>query len=113
MFIDKYKEEDGWYIDNEGIAYESPEDILGDKLGFCGCGNTQAALSYVALILQSIKDKKRISSLFQSEGQMYTMYYYLTDKGMLEHGVSVPGWLTQQGEEMLSDINELLLQQGN
>lgn len=35
------------------------------------------------------------------------MWNFLDLKGFVEHGSGLPGWLTKQGYELLSDLNEL------
>jgi hypothetical protein len=111
MHIDKYKQNDGWYL-IDGVSYETAESVLGDVLGFCGCGDPESALEYVAKILQAAKEKKiyeRWKELFNSEGQGYFVLYTLDNKGVIEHGTSVgSSWLTQKGKELLEDIIELL-----
>jgi hypothetical protein len=113
MNIDKYKQPDGTYF-FDGLTYESAEDVLGEMIGFCGCGNPFEALKYTATVLQFIKDCrtsdtfKDIFEIFPSEGLGYFVLYTLDHFKLTEHGGSVGGsWLSEKGQMLLDDINEL------
>ena len=121
MYIDKYKKDDH-YEDENGVYYEdSFSFITTHLLDFCGCGCPFDAAMYVKNSLQIVADlslvqkknityeewKTRKPQIFTCVGAEYFMWYYLDSKGFTEHGGSVPGWLTQKGIEMLSDLNEL------
>lgn len=122
MFIDKFKKEDGYYYLDE-CYYEDAESLISiGVLGFCGCGMPGDALEYVRSALQLVNDLKKIAwgdrsaykqwekrkrKLFADDGAEYFMWYFLDDKGLTEHGTSVPGWLTDKGVELLSYLNEL------
>jgi len=107
MHIDKYKQADGWYLDEEGVSYEDAGSFLGTKiLDFCGCGNPDSALEYVRDVMQNIKGKDFDSRKY--DGKEYFVWYYLDNKELTDHGSSVPGWLTEKGEEFLEDLNEYL-----
>lgn len=127
MYIDKFFKEDGYY-DKDDCFYETAEDFIrGSILGFCGCGMPDAALDYVRQVLRTVADlKEKVwekkmtyeewtaekSKLFNSEGAEYFMWYFLDNKGLTEHGGSVPGWLTVEGEELLADLEELKRAEG-
>ena len=122
MFIDKFKKEDGYY-DQDNCYYEDAESFIATgMLGFCGCGMPEAALEHVRKALQLVDDleqlvweqsmrykewEKRKEGVFASEGAEYFMWYYLDNKGLTDHGSSVPGWLTDKGEALLLDLTEL------
>lgn len=121
MNIDKFKKEDGSYENSDGCFYEDAVSFLTSHcLGFCGCGMPEEALDYILDILQLIQDRGLIHSdtltwddwktrerkIFPSQGSAYFAYYVLDEKGLTEHGGSVPGWLTPKGEELLSDLSE-------
>ena len=118
MFIDQYKKEDGFYYDEHGACYEDAEEFICTYiLGFCGCGMPDSALEHVykALQLVAIRHKMKYEEwadkcreVFANHGAEYFMWYYLDNKGFTEHGGSVPGWLTADGEELLSDLTELV-----
>jgi hypothetical protein len=122
MFIDKFKMKDGSY-NKDNCSYEYADQLLGNMLGFCGCGNPDEALGYVREALQLIDNRKQlvwkdkmtyeqwaadVDKLFPVVGSDYFMWYFLDHKGFTEHGSSVPGWLTTKGEELLADLNELI-----
>lgn len=116
LYIDKFKREDGYY-NKDDCYYEDAESYIGTEiLGFCGCGRPQTAMEYVRASLQNVSDKRNMTydewaaekkKLFTSDGQEYFMWYFLDNKGLTEHGGSVPGWLTVDGEELLHDLTEL------
>ena len=122
MHINKYKDGFG-YTYKDGCYYEDAESLIATGiLHFCGCGMPNAALEHVRKALQIVDDlkqlvwKKKITyeqweerkkGVFANNGQEFFMWYFLENKGLTEHGVSVPGWLTQDGIELLSDLNEL------
>ena len=122
MYIDKFKKEDGYY-DPDGCFYEDAETFIATYMfGFCGCGMPDEALRHVRDSLQIIMDMKeqlwtkkityneweeRKKKCFSNSGSEYFMWYVLDKLGFTEHGSSVPGWLTQGGMELLSDLNEL------
>lgn len=101
---------------------DKKRDKLCEDFGFCGCGMPEEALLYMRSVMQALKDRsdawaandkeaadranKHRDTFFQSLGQEYTIYYLLEDKGMTEHGGSVPGWLDAYGESVLDDLNE-------
>lgn len=121
MHIDKFLQEDGWYKDSEGISYEYADQAIKGiyELGWCGCGDPDSALEYLAKSLQLIKllredDLKwtdwkiEVDKHHKNDGECYFVWYFLDHKGFTEHGGSVPGWLSQKGKELLEDIEEYL-----
>ncbi len=122
MFIDKFKKEGGYY-DQDECYYEDAESFISNSvLGFCGCGMPDAALEYVRKALQIVDDLKQLvwekkltyeqweerkKEVFANKGAEYFMWYFLDNKELTEHGVSVPGWLTKKGIELLADLTEL------
>ena len=127
MHIDKYLTgetcmDEPEYKDEEGISYAGAEDFLQTKiLNFCCCGRPFENIKYVGKILRYIHDLKekvwngKISyEAWEEEGKkigsvesLYFAYYYLTEIDLLEHGGSVPGWLTAKGIEFMEDAEEL------
>ena len=91
------------------------EQYLCNFLDFCGCGNPEEALKYIARHLQNIKDKvsghityEEYRAKYTSEGEYYFILYFLDYKNLTEHGSSVNGcWLSADGEEILNRINKL------
>ena len=122
MHIDKYKQLDGSYLDEEGITWSDEISFLGCKiLGFCGCGVLEKALLFVkkSLELLEFEDRfenyeawrEKVTGHFITESCEYFTWYFLTEKELLEHGGSVPGWLTDLGKEILEDLKELNLEE--
>jgi hypothetical protein len=122
MTIDKYKTEDG-YVDANGTGYDSAVHYFAiGTLGFCGCGMPEQALDHIRGALQLLADLEdkvwkgalpmddwnvQVCALLPTYGARYFMWYFLDNKELTEHGGSVPGWLTDKGRELLSDLNEL------
>lgn len=125
------KEHDQYYDPSRSangvpLCLGSWEDALGDVLGFCGCGRPEDALLYIRNLLRILNEdspdsfgpggrekwnewyknhRARIDTFFHNDsGAEYLAYYVLTDKDLLEHGGSVPGWLTQKGKDFLTDL---------
>lgn len=122
MNIDKYKNPDGSYEDPEGATHEDAESFLQSHvLEFCGCGSPDLSLAYTREVLQYILDLRLVweekqtyeewiasgKNLFASDGARYFVFYVLDSKGLTEHGGSVPGWLSEKGMDLLSDLNEM------
>ena len=129
MFIDKYKNADGDGYTYDGGYCENEESVYLGILGFCGCGMPDEAIRYVRDCLRYIadlqdtvlpvkgRDQRDIAykrwenagkMLFVNEGCEYFMYYYLDNLGFTEHGGSVPGWLSDEGRAVLSDLDILV-----
>jgi len=122
MWIDQFKSEDG-YVDENGCHFDDAIAFIQSGIfGHCGCGCPESSLSYLRDIMQILhnraeKDRTqehwnewtdKIFSFFKSEGEMYTVLYLLNRVDIEEHGSAVPGWLTEKGECLLKDLNELL-----
>src|SRR5687767_5920549 len=94
---------------------EKLEDYTINELGFCGCGDPELALKYIGRYLQAYKDTRegkitytQRDEHFTSEGEMYFFLYWADSKELMEHGTSVwSGWLTEKGEKLLQEINNL------
>lgn len=124
MYIDKFKKGEFW-VDEAGCQYQDVESFIEMGLfDFCGCGQPDAVREYVRQSLQLVNDlkqlvwenkmtyyewNKRKSDLFKTDEAEFFMWYWLDNKGYTEHGGGMPGWLTVDGEEILSDLDELKL----
>lgn len=110
------------WTDPSGCSWDGRESALASGLlGFCGCGQPDAALRYVLGGLDLIAEKinwddpkslpdhrARERAHFGSDGAAYFFWYWATNEDLAEHGGSVPGWLTQRGEQIRADIRSLL-----
>lgn len=127
----KYRQEDGSLLDENGVWHgdSAVEFIQGAILKFCGCGLPDENVRYIrdALALvdwnrQSIRDqepehgwteyRKRCTKLFNNHNAEYFMWYWLDMQGYVEHGSSLPGWLSESGEELLEAMNEAIEEAG-
>lgn len=115
MFVDRWLK-DGTYVDEDGIHYDTPEEVLQCKImGHCMCGYPEESLRFIRNALRAID---RIDWAERQEffgpldcGLEYTIYYMLDKYKLTEHGTSVPGWLTEKGEELLHDLDILLAEE--
>ena len=129
------KQEDGSYLtelDRPKVPerfYSIEDYILERKLGFCSCGRPEEAGKFVRDVLASIHGpvpgnekltpteteykgydnhmRNRAQVFRAHEGAAYFTYYMLTNLGLIEHGGGVPGWLTEEGRQVLCDLIEL------
>lgn len=103
------KDPDGGY--NYGGGYfDSLDDVLAmGILGFCGCGRPDDALRLIINIMKTrafpdkdltVLDFRDTAALVRDNAEVaaYIIFYLLDEKGLTEHGSSVPGWLTAKGE---------------
>ena len=116
-------------IDDQGISWDTVENYIGISVfGFCGCGCPEVALKFYRAVLRFINEPKpqergreawdvwwkehrvRADAIFHGDdGIEYAAYYVLDDKKLIEHGGSVPGWLTGKGEQVLADLESFAL----
>src|SRR5438309_2319260 len=92
---------------------------LREKIGqmdLCGCGQPERWLRVVKAALESLEKvpddpnwEKRWAKikprLETDEG--WFIYYVLDSWCLIEHGSSLPGWLTELGEELLMLLREI------
>jgi hypothetical protein len=105
-------------------------DYFCDKFDFCGCGMPADVVEYVYKSLLVIdedwkrKDKQShditypifvaaCNDLYKSDGEKYFMWYWLDNQGYTEHGGGVPGWLTNEGKEVLKELSEFYEQENS
>jgi hypothetical protein len=93
-------------MDAFGESYESRTQACCAWLGFCGCGNPEGALQTVVDVLslyvrrewshegyqQTVAREREIFG--ENEGVKYLIWYWISEANLMEHGGSVPGWLT-------------------
>lgn len=88
-------------------------------LGLCGCGAPETAADRLLGILRRIKESQEWTAHCkgprpheygsevgvdpnQDEGLYWLLWYWIDDRGWIEHGSSVRGsWLTQEGERAI------------
>lgn len=89
---------------------------------FCGCGMPEEAAAFLREVLDNIRELReapkergkemaaydrfaaRQAELLPSDGLRYLLYYLLNHVGVLEHGGSVPGWLSDEGKALLERL---------
>jgi len=119
MFIDKWKQEGGIYLDDNNCQWDNAEDFIhGFILGFCCCGYPELSLQYVRDTLNYINNPQKIPydqwvdeglKLFGSESAKYFTLYVMDNFGLTDHGGSINGsFLTDKGHNILNDLNILL-----
>jgi hypothetical protein len=107
MNIDKFKQPDGSYLGEDDCSYRDAIEFIMGMFDFCGCGMPEKCLTYIlkALVyIHSLKEDRQKPSIFGSDGEAYFVYYVLDKLELTEHGISVPGWLTEKGEELMADL---------
>lgn len=95
-----------WYVAKNGVYYDTVEEYIGSLLQFCSCGDPRGALAYTYAVLKDIDDGTYLHNT--SWGVDYFTYYMLTHIGILDHGTSVPGWLTEKGRLVLALLEKVL-----
>ncbi len=110
MHIDKYKVAEGGYADGDETYFATAREFLVESvLGWCGCGRPDDVLMFVRDVLRSILHRRKVIGWY---GMEYFVYYVLEEKGLIEHGCGLPGWLTDKGQDLLDDLNEWAQQEG-
>ncbi len=98
------------------MSDEKEQDFC-DRLGFCGCGMPDELLPYVADALRHVADlsnnspdawDERRAELYPVPGSDWFMWEVLNEKGLTEHGGSVPGWLTDKGKALLAELENAI-----
>lgn len=126
-----WSEEKQEYV-HKGLAFDSSEveDLIQTSiLGFCGCGVPMDSLAVVRDGLELIQTKhlnspdssssplwkphydewrRKCDVVFPDPRSFWFFMYWAETQDMEEHGGSTPGWLTEKGEGLLADLNELL-----
>lgn len=75
----------------------------------CGCGNPEDTASLMRDVLEAVADDDlkrrfaRLGSLLPDRHYNTTLNYF-DHIGLLEHGGSLPGWLTDTGEQVLAAL---------
>jgi len=132
MNIDKFKQPDGTFLDENGCSHDDAESFIQCRvLGFCCCGNPEKSLKYIMDCLDHVSQLQAVNSMLDQghcgkdrdaayrawndrgdeimgKARWFTLYF-LDREGLTEHGGNVSGaWLTTKGEELLEDIREML-----
>lgn len=102
-------------------------DWVFSELGFCGCGDPEAALEFVKSVLLAIRKRshenreieesdtasqerwsrnsdtiRELIGMERAPAMAWFFLYMLSDKDLLEHGGNCSGsWLTEKGEQIL------------
>lgn len=117
MKLSDYKKRDNGFCDYEkdGISYQDAEGVLlSGFFDFCMCGCPSETLELLYHVLKNIDSgfehwderKKRDDELMFNDGIRYLVWNVLDREDMIEHGSSLPGWLTQKGRDYLSLLEE-------
>jgi hypothetical protein len=89
-------------------------DAVEDVLPGCGCGRPADVLHLYARIMAFVAEGKgdwwtAVPAMISEdpEAAAYALIYVLDDRDLLEHGSSVPGWLTDKGKAWLAAYRKL------
>lgn len=95
------------YIDPDGSWAENATDLL--QCGFlhmCGCGTPEDNLRYVHGGLLYIENYfENVEKKEPTHTQSF-FYYWADREGFTEHGIGLPGWLTDKGKHLLALLHE-------
>lgn len=101
--LKKQNDTDFPYLCEDGISHASKKDYLQTTiLGFCGCGDPDAVMTYVGDFLKKLDNQK----WGEYEDMPYMFLVYWADhNGFSEHGTTARcSWLTDKGKELMADI---------
>ena len=129
--LKEYEVEDGYFNDVDGCHFDTAAELIQiGLLGYCFCGGPETHLLYIREGLSLIKARSDLrnikspaletaakelaakgSALYGNVGAMYAQYYWFDYVGFTQHGSTIPGILTPEGENMLNILNEWAEQQ--
>lgn len=120
---------DNYWNDERQVYVKDEEDfdsvdqlIHNGFFDFCCCGMPDASLRFIWEVLYSLDYIWQAKEMPQEEwssrwkaweekqkdvNAVYFLYYWLDNEGFTEHGGSVPGWLTSDGEDLLYSLNKI------
>jgi hypothetical protein len=108
MNIEKYKQSDGFYMDDEGTYFEDAESAIREQIGIGPYKGCETALIEIRNELRLIASKTDASR--NPRGLRYFVYSHLCNLGLIEYGTSINYcWLTDKGRELLDDLEEMKL----
>ena len=105
---------------------EKLSDFVYNELRFCGCGDTEAVLKWLYILLKVIARRyddgrgitkrspnhRRMAKLLGNEKDIYThlpcfILYHLNGVDLIEHGSTVQGsWITTKGKEFIAAMDK-------
>ncbi len=116
--LESYKDEEGVYVDQDGVSWKSAEDLLqGYFLGFCCCGIPEQSIELAANALKLLNEERepyhefslKASRLFHgNEAVEWFVWYGLSKADLTEHGGCVPGWVSEKGKQFLHLYDQYL-----
>lgn len=127
--LDSLKEDGGGWLDAEDCYWQDRMGYVMHTLDFCGCGLPESAATYIrdglqalAAYWETVRKEPRLGTVpvevwrefeahWPDEGSRYFFWYWLDAQKLTEHGGSVPGWLTDKGEDYLAALNEVLAEE--
>lgn len=96
---------ESWTWKSGPMSLAQARYVIETEIGFCGCGRPEDALGLIHRFLGYYNqeaektthfDWNRVSATHES-GLIYFILYQFDRVGLIEHGGSVPGWLTEKG----------------
>ena len=105
---------DAHYVDGNGVSHDSALAVLGEELGWCGCGDPDGAAKLLLTALEIIDDSASKYAATEAKWKelgygndlvRVIFLYWLCDQGFTDHGTSVfGGWLTDAGHQLMTDL---------
>lgn len=94
--------------------YQSKTDFITQHIfHFCGCGHPNWIIKYVCECLEMLEAShdEQINGIYGQPVMAEFMWSWFDDRGFTEHGVGLPGWLTDYGKRVLFGLQEYLKEQ--
>lgn len=89
------------------MTAEGLDEFFFGEFGACDCGDPDAVAELLFHVLRRISEgpwRNGLDDLLTSDGVMFSYLGWLNHIGLLEHGSSLPGWLTDRGREVLAAL---------
>jgi len=112
--FEQYWNEERQVFEYNGVEFGTFDEVIQSVLGWCMCGCPDDSQRMIMKALRHIKNLQELVWENKMEYEVwakncrdlfgeweYVIYYILYEKKLTEHGGSVPGWLTDEGIELL------------
>lgn len=119
-YLMSLKKEDESYIDEDGVYYDSAISVIFSKyLEFCTCGNQRAVAKYILDGLKLLRNARLLNydmfnikqnSYFGSSSGADFFWLWAESRGFTEHGSCIPGWLTDEGVDLIECLEWALVE---
>ena len=101
------KIQDGYQGPDDCFYEDEIEVLQTGAFSFCMCGDPELNLRLIHDGLRYIDNKIDTLGPFDTESVRNFFFYWCDKEGLSDHGVSIPGWLTDRGRLVLEALNEM------